>query len=84
MKMRFLHAARPKPSTRVRPASSIESQCGPHVAPAGGAWNMSNSLIVQAWSVKPAATAGVRCCQSLGEPLPRVGMGSGKGERRLP
>ncbi len=34
--------------------------------------------MVQMWSVKPAAMAGVRCNHRLGDPLPLVGSGGAK------
>ena len=44
---------------------------------------MSNSSMVQIWSVMPAAIAGVCGSHSFGEPLPLVGIGTGKGRLRL-
>ena len=47
----------------------------------GGTRNNINSSIDHTWSVIPAAIVGVRGCHFLGEPVPFVGMGCGRGSR---
>lgn len=44
----------------------------------GGTRNRSTSLRLHTWSVKPAAIAGVRCCQRLPDLIRSIGSGSGK------
>ena len=48
-----------------------------------GTGHINNSRRDNGRSVRPAAIAGVRGCHFLGEPLPRVGSGSGKATRKL-
>jgi hypothetical protein len=49
----------------------------------GGTRNRSISRSVHPWSVNPAAIAGVCGCHILAEPVPWVGIGCGKGRRKL-
>jgi hypothetical protein len=49
----------------------------------GGTRKSSISRTLQTWSVNPAAMAGVQGRHCVGEPLPLVGSGCGKGRRKL-